>query len=342
VALTLVRSLPVSAASGLVRVGDVTHVIADDELQLLSLPDDGPAELLRLLPGDLPDDPRARKAIKPDLEALCRWDDGLLALGSGSTAMRHRGCLIRPVPGDISNATAVTTLDLAPLHTHLAARVPALNLEAAAVVGDALLLLQRGNGRGNRSAIVELGRLAVAHALAEGRAWDAALVRGLHFIDLGDRGGAPLAFTDVSPLRSVHALLHPQRRALGDVLVPGRGLHPVVDLDHRDAVRHRAHDLAQVAADALRLVDDRHARRLSFRAGGGGWMHWCAPSWQATTHAWQPMHFSGRSGDRLVVEVEVAPLRVAGHRRPRIASRSANPCSRMYSVSPSIMSSTTR
>lgn len=199
-ALTLVRSLPVSAASGLVRVGDVTHVIADDELQLLSLPDDGPAELLRLLPGDLPDDPRARKAIKPDLEALCRWDDGLLALGSGSTAMRHRGCLIRPVPGDISNATAVTTLDLAPLHTHLAARVPALNLEAAAVVGDALLLLQRGNGRGNRSAIVELGRLAVAHALAEGRAWDAALVRGLHFIDLGDRGGAPLAFTDVSPL----------------------------------------------------------------------------------------------------------------------------------------------
>jgi hypothetical protein len=200
VALTLVRSLPVSAASGLVRVGDVTHVIADDELQLLSLPDDGPAELLRLLPGDLPDDPRARKAIKPDLEALCRWDDGLLALGSGSTAMRHRGCLIRPVPGDISNATAVTTLDLAPLHTHLAARVPALNLEAAAVVGDALLLLQRGNGRGNRSAIVELGRLAVAHALAEGRAWDAALVRGLHFIDLGDRGGAPLAFTDVSPL----------------------------------------------------------------------------------------------------------------------------------------------
>ena len=199
-ALTLVRTLPVSAASGLVRVDGVTHVIADDELHLLSQPDDGPAGLLRLLPGDLPAEPRARKAIKPDFEALCRWHDGLLALGSGSTAMRHRGCLIRPVPGDISTTPTVTVLDLAPLHAHLAARVPALNLEGAAVVGDALLLLQRGNGRGNRSAIVELDRHAVTLTIAEARAWDAPLVRDLHFIDLGDRGGAPLAFTDASPL----------------------------------------------------------------------------------------------------------------------------------------------
>lgn len=199
-ALTLVRTLPVSAASGLVRVDGVTHVIADDELQLLSQPDDGPARLLRLLPGDLPAEPRARKAIKPDFEALCRWHDGLLALGSGSTAMRHRGCLIRPVPGDISTTPTVTALDLAPLHAHLAARVPALNLEGAAVVDDALLLLQRGNGRGNRSAIVALDRHAVALTIAEARAWDAALVRDLHFIDLGDRGGAPLGFTDASPL----------------------------------------------------------------------------------------------------------------------------------------------
>jgi rsbT co-antagonist protein RsbR len=38
VALTLVRTLPVSAASGLVRVGGVTHVIADDELHLAEPP----------------------------------------------------------------------------------------------------------------------------------------------------------------------------------------------------------------------------------------------------------------------------------------------------------------
>ena len=204
VALTLVRNLPVSAASGLVRVAGVTHVVADDELHLLALPDDGPPQTLRLLPGDLPADPRARKAIKPDFEALCRWHDGLLALGSGSTAMRHRGCLVRPVAGDLSLAS-VTELDLTPLHTHLAARVPALNLEGAAVasdplLGDSLVLLQRGNGRGNRSALVSLDAAAVARALADNAAWDASLVRDLHFIDLGDRAGAPLAFTDASPL----------------------------------------------------------------------------------------------------------------------------------------------
>lgn len=203
-ALTLVRTLPVSAASGLVRLGDATHVIADDELHLLVVPDRGDARTLRLLPGDLPADARARKAVKPDFEALCRWDDGLLALGSGSTAMRHRGCLVRPLPGDLDSVT-VSELDLAPLHAHLAARVPALNLEAAAVqcdplLGDALLLLQRGNGRGNRSAIVALDAAAVARALADRRPWTADLVRDLHFIDLGERGGAALGFTDVSPL----------------------------------------------------------------------------------------------------------------------------------------------
>ena len=203
-ALTFVRNLPVSAASGLVRVGATTYVVADDELHLVILPDDGEARTLRLLAGDLPEDPRARKAIKPDFEALCRWHDGLLALGSGSTAMRHRGCLIRPVPGDIAGIT-VRELDLAPLHAHLTSLVPALNLEGAAVasdplLGDALLLLQRGNGRGNRSAVVRLDAAAVARALADDNPWDASLVRDIQFIELGERAGASLAFTDASPL----------------------------------------------------------------------------------------------------------------------------------------------
>lgn len=197
VALTFVRNLPVSAASGLVRIADALHVIADDELDLVKIPDVGPITLLRLLPGDLPDEPRARKAMKPDFEALCRWHTGLLALGSGSTAARHRGCLIDPVPGD---SPRVTLLDLAPLHTALAARVPSLNLEGAAHLGETLILLQRGNGRGNRSALVELDATAVAETLADNRPWHASLVRDLRFIDLGDRGGAPLTFTDASPL----------------------------------------------------------------------------------------------------------------------------------------------
>lgn len=200
--LTLARTLPLSAASGLVRVGTTTYVVADDELALLALPDAGPATSLPLFPGELPPEPRARKAAKPDLEALCRWPaagDALLALGSGSTPARHRGCLIRHVSGDMSQTT-VTPLDLAPLHAHLATLFPALNLEAAAAVADALLLLQRGNGRANRSALVELDAAAVARALADARPWTPELVRAVHRIDLPERRGVPLAFTDASPL----------------------------------------------------------------------------------------------------------------------------------------------
>src|SRR5512139_3391112 len=64
---------------------------------------------------------------------------------------------------------------------------------------------------------------------------------------------------------SVRALLGAQLFALFDVLVPGRRFEAVLDLDHVDAARDRADDLAEVAAHALALVDDRNAR---VRAGG--------------------------------------------------------------------------
>ena len=64
----------VSAASGLVRVGPWLHVVADDALLLATFPleGEGPGALSRLLPGELPEEPAARKALKPDFEALCR------------------------------------------------------------------------------------------------------------------------------------------------------------------------------------------------------------------------------------------------------------------------------
>jgi hypothetical protein len=197
---TLLRTLPVSAASGLVRRGAALYVVADDELGLLELPDDGPARLLPLLPGALPEAHAERKARKPDFEALCRWPGGgLLALGSGSTATRHRACLLRPGPQDMSDGTALV-LDMSPLHAHLAGAFPALNLEGAAVLGDALVLLQRGNGPGNRSARVELDLAGVQRRIAAGAPWDATLVRTIRDFELGERGGAALGFTDASPL----------------------------------------------------------------------------------------------------------------------------------------------
>lgn len=198
--LQRLRTLDVSAASGLVRRGDTFYVVADDELGLLAVPDRGEAFTIPLLPGVLPATPAERKAAKPDLEALCRWPgDGLLALGSGSTPARQRACLLHPVDGDMSRGT-VTILDLAPLYARLAGGFPALNLEGAAVRGDALLLFQRGNGPGNHGAIVELD-LAAALRASEARApWGPELLRSIRNVELGDRGGTPLGFTDASPL----------------------------------------------------------------------------------------------------------------------------------------------
>jgi len=200
VSLQRLRTLDVSAASGLVRRGDTFYIVADDELGLLAVPDRGDAFTIPLLPGVLPDAHAERKAAKPDLEALCRWpDDGLLALGSGSTASRRRACLLRPVDGDMSRGT-VTILDLAPLYARLAGAFPALNLEGAAVRGDALTLLQRGNGPGNLSAIVEIDLAGALRATLRGAPWGPELLRSVRELELGVRGGAPLGFTDASPL----------------------------------------------------------------------------------------------------------------------------------------------
>src|SRR5690606_8300125 len=63
-----------AAASGLVVAGTHLYVVADDELHLGWFPGQGDADgrLVRLFPGEWPSAPDARKARKPDLEALGR------------------------------------------------------------------------------------------------------------------------------------------------------------------------------------------------------------------------------------------------------------------------------
>ena len=53
----------------------------------------------------------------------------------------------------------------------------------------------------------------------------------------------------------MRALLGPHLGASVHVVVPGRAREAIVDLDHADAVRHRTHNLAKVAADTLGIDD---------------------------------------------------------------------------------------
>lgn len=196
-----------AAASGLVRVGDWLYVVADDENSIGVFPAQGDGRGRRLVfdKPALPLEPEARKAAKPDLEALAHlpaqvWPPhgALLALGSGSTPRRRRGA-VWPLHAD-GSAAAPLLLDLAPLYAALEAEIPELNLEGAAVLGDGLRLLQRGNGQAGVNAVVELDLRGACESASRSQSLPAGLLRGIRRYDLGAHRGVRYTFTDASPL----------------------------------------------------------------------------------------------------------------------------------------------
>lgn len=192
---TLLGHLDCSAASGLVADRDALAVVADDEHTLFIYDRETLAPLRHtcLFADALPRESRARKALKADLEMLTRLPDGrLLALGSGSTTSRHRGAVV-------TAEDVVTRFDLSPLYAALSERLPSLNLEGACVVGDTLVLLQRGNGADGMNALITLSLHAVLSTLAMDAAWSAALVRELRPVVLPTLEGVPLGLTDACP-----------------------------------------------------------------------------------------------------------------------------------------------
>ncbi|MCP3063007.1 hypothetical protein LXT21_29950 [Myxococcus sp. K38C18041901] len=197
----------VSAASGLVRVGDWLHVVADDSLHLATFPvhGDAPGRLSRLFEGELPLEPAARKAAKPDLEALCLLgplagapQGALLALPSGSTSARMRGVLVM-LGADGSLTGEVRTVDCSTMYQQLSRELGSLNIEGAAVVGGRVRLLQRGNGDAGVDALVDLDRERAMRAIEVG-ALGPEVVRTTLRWELGRAGGVRLSFTDASPL----------------------------------------------------------------------------------------------------------------------------------------------
>ncbi|MSQ62029.1 MAG: hypothetical protein EXR43_05575 [Dehalococcoidia bacterium] len=175
--------------------GGHLHVIGDDELELLiyAVDGSGPAQRLPLFP-DRVSRGRQSKAVKPDLETLVLLlpPAGLLALGSGSSPNRRRGAWI---PAGVHGP--VYPVDLSDLY----AALPFLevNIEGAAVTGETLRLLQRGNGRARENAVVDL-RLEPFLAALLGRLPLPAAIHKVHLVDLGNKGGVAWSFTDASPL----------------------------------------------------------------------------------------------------------------------------------------------
>ncbi len=198
-----------SAASGLVCLSALgrahCYVVADDEHHLghFRVDGDAPVELIRLLPGDLPEDKKQRKKRKPDLESLVALpampgypQGALLALGSGSKDARYTG-LLMPLNEhgllDSSNLNAAK-IDLTALYAPLHAEFDDLNIEGCFIQGHDAYLIQRGNKGSSRSASIRFDLQALQVWLLN--ALRPPTPQQIIPIDLGSVEGIPLTPTD--------------------------------------------------------------------------------------------------------------------------------------------------
>jgi hypothetical protein len=196
-----------SAASGLVQVQERLYVVADDEhhLAVFDLATEAPGRLIRLFEGDLPESRKKRKSLKPDVEALAQLpalpgypSGALFGLGSGSRPNRNTGVLMKLGP-DGGLEGDVRCIDMTPLYASLRVHFSDLNIEGALVVGDELLLLQRGNKGGSSNACIHFAWVEVLPWLL-GQSAATVQATALQRYDLGAIEGIPLCFTDGAAL----------------------------------------------------------------------------------------------------------------------------------------------
>ena len=178
-------------------------MVADDghSLGVFSLLSDAPDEHREIFPGELPEDPLARKREKPDFEALfeltgIRGDRALVVVPSGSKPNRERGSWL--------GEDRKLELDFSGLFARLRKQIPALNIEGAVELADSVYFFHRGNSAGSENAVIRLDRPELSEEIESGRVSDRSL-RRITSIKLGSIAGVRLTFGDaaVDPLGRV-------------------------------------------------------------------------------------------------------------------------------------------
>jgi hypothetical protein len=235
---------PVRAASGVAPFGGGWLIAQDDAAHAAWLRGSA-VERLRVLPPvaghDVFSSASGTKHLKPDLEAACPVQhdgaEGVLLLGSGSTAARMRAALVT-LHGQEQQ---VRQADLSPLYARVAQVLELaaddLNLEGACRSGDVLRWFARGNlAAGVPSASVDLDLVQLMAAVLADEPGQVR-VRRPRTYDLGSVEGVGLTVTDAV--------------ALPD----GRVLVSAAAEDTPNAV-----DDGPVVAAALALLDDDEVR----------------------------------------------------------------------------------
>ncbi|MFW3169248.1 DUF6910 family protein [Geodermatophilus sp. CPCC 206100] len=199
---------PVTAASGIAPLGD-GWLIAQDDATFAAWRRDGGVTPVRVLPPveglDRFTEALGTKRLKPDLEVACpaevEGEAAVLLLGSGSSARRMRGVLVRLEDG----RPVVLDGDLTPLYErvaqHLGRAMDELNLEGASRHGATVRWYNRGNLRaGVPSASVEVPLHDLVAAVL-GRVDAASVpVEQPRVYELGEMQGVGLAVTDAVAL----------------------------------------------------------------------------------------------------------------------------------------------
>ncbi len=206
---------PVTAASAVAPLGG-GWLVAQDDSTAAAWQRAGRIDPLRLLPPveghDRFTEAAGTKRLKPDLEVACPAEvDGrpaVLLLGSGSTARRTRGVLVRLDDG----RPVVQAGELAPLHGLVARCLglpdDQLNLEGASRHGGTVRWFNRGNrAAGVRPGSVDVPLAGLVDAVL-GRTDPAAVpIEQPRVYDLGEVAGVGLAVTDAVALPDGRLLL---------------------------------------------------------------------------------------------------------------------------------------
>lgn len=199
----------VSAASGMVMIGELLYVVADDELHLgvFDPATAAPGQRIRMIQGELPDSPRERKATKPDFEALVRLPafeghsfGALLALPSGSRPNRRSG-VVWPLDPAGRLYGEPCRFDLTRFYLAMDESIQELNIEGAVVLGEQLVLLHRGGKKQSQSALIYFHLRELFLAINAVREISKPIVATeVRFLELGRIDGATLGFTDGAAL----------------------------------------------------------------------------------------------------------------------------------------------
>jgi hypothetical protein len=194
-----------SAASGLVCAHGRVYVISDEEHHLAVFSDlHSPGTLHRILPGDLPHSKKARKRLKPDLEALLlvpasngSLDSALVAFGSGSRPNRDIGVMV-PLNARGEPSSRVRRFDLKPLYGPLREALGEINIEGAILLGDELVLLNRAVAGRSENATAHYRASTLRDVIDVKR--QKVAPRSIRTYRLGKIDGIGLGFTDAVAL----------------------------------------------------------------------------------------------------------------------------------------------